>query len=118
MVEKALQSDILTINSIIDEVFPDIKTSLTLMEILNLAKDAFSYSLGENTGFPLEQEPKTLGKGMDCVVPADLATNVKALHAFLFENEEYTVSATVQRISDEIVYKTGVEAKPVDDSQE
>lgn len=108
MVEKALQTDLLTINSLIDEIFPKIKTSFTNAELLLLAKDAFSYRLGENTGFPFEKTTANLGYGLDCVVPVDLVCNVEQLHRFLFENEEYEVSYTVQQISDQIVKDTGV----------
>ena len=107
MVEKALKTDILTINNLIDEIFPKIKTSFTSAELLLLAKDAFSYHLGENTGFPFERTTANLGYGLDCVVPVDLAYNVELLHQFLFENEEYELSYTVQQISDQIVKDTG-----------
>lgn len=111
MVEKALQTDILTINSLIDEIFPKIKTSFTSAELLLLAKDAFSYQLGENTGFPFEKTTANLGYGLDCVVPMDLVYNVEELHRFLFENEDYEVSYTVQQISEQIVKDTGVKRK-------
>ena len=108
MVEKALASDLGTINNLIDEVFPYISTSFTSLELLDLAKDAFSYSLGENTGFPFELEAKDIKNAGDCVVAVDLASNVDQLHAFLYENEEYEVSKTVQEISDHIVEVTGL----------
>lgn len=108
MVEKALSSDLATINKLVDELFPEIKTSFTSGELLLLAKDAFSYSLGENTGFPVDRGTKVMGKAGDCVIPLDLANNVKQLHEFLFESEEYEVSSSVQKISNEIVEKTGM----------
>lgn len=46
----------------------------------------------------------------DCVVPKDLASNVKQLHDFLFGTTSYTVTDSVQGISDEIIYRTGVTA--------
>lgn len=114
MVEKALNSDLATINNIIDEMFEDIKTSFTVTEILGLAKDAFSYSLGENTGFPFDKLATDLGgKAGDCVVPLDLANNVKQLHQFLYETEDYTVTPSVQKISDEIVNNTGLSAQDI-----
>lgn len=111
MAEKALQSDILTINNLIDEIFPKIKTSFTNAELLLLAKDAFSYHLGDNTGFPFEKQGVNLGYALDCVAPVDLAYNVEQLHKFLFENEDYEVSYTVQQISDQIVEDTGLKRK-------
>ena len=113
MVTKAKKSDLATIDNLADAVLEDIKTSLTKTEILGLVADAFSYSLGENTGFPFDLEARDLGKAGDCVVPLDLASNVKQLHAFLFETEEYEVSDAVQKISDEIVKNTGLSAKDI-----
>lgn len=109
MVEKALHSDLATINSIIDEVFPDIETSLSQTDILMLAKDAFSYSLGENKGFPFEKQGTNIGK-YDCVVPLDLESNVAELHEFLYENQDYEVSSRVKEISEQIVQKSGLSA--------
>lgn len=109
MVEKALASDLGTINKLVDELLPEIKTSLTTTEVLGLAKDAFSYKLGENTGFPFDKIATELGgKAGDCVVPLDLAGNVEQLHKFLFETEDYQVTPSVQNISDEIVRDTGL----------
>lgn len=111
MVEKAQKSDLSTINKIIDEVFPLVETSLTQTDILMLAKDAFSYSMGETCGFPFDKQGKNVGKVTDTQVPLDLKSNVEKLHAFLYENEDYEVSSMVQLISDEIVEKTGLSAK-------
>lgn len=111
MVEKALKSDLATINSLVDTIFPEIKTSLTNTEILMLAKDAFGYSLGENAGFPQEKWAGPIGKAGDVVIACELVDNVKLLHEFLFPDEEgYTPSSRVQEISDEIVEKTGIDA--------
>lgn len=119
MVEKALASDIGTINDLIDTVFPQIKTSLSKTEILSLATDAFNYSMGENAGFPFDRETGSFkisyqSKKASCVVPADLANNVKQLHEFLFGTTDYEVTESVQNISDEIVDRTGVTAPEAD----
>lgn len=115
MVEKALASDLGTINELIDTVFPEIKTSLSKAEILSLAKDAMSYSMGDNAGFPFEQETGSYkvsyqSKKASCVIPADLASNVKQLHEFLYGTTDYEVTQSVQNISDAIENRTGVTA--------
>ncbi|EOT28383.1 hypothetical protein C805_00525 [Eubacterium sp. 14-2] len=115
MVEKALASDMATINELIDTVFPDVKTSLSKTEILALAADAFQYKMGETAGFPFDRGSAVVSisyqKGsQDCVIPADLASNVKQLHDFLYGTDDYQVTESVQSISDEIVYRTGVRA--------
>ena len=45
----------------------------------------------------------------DCVVPVNLAANVKQLHEYLFGDTEYTVSDTVQQISNQIINNTGIQ---------
>lgn len=122
MVEKALKSDMGTINELIDTVFPQIKTSLSKTQILSLAKDAMSYSMGDNTGFPFDQETGSFkvsyqSKKASCVIPADLASNVKQLHEFLYGTTDYVVTDSVQNISDEIEKRTGVEAPEKEESK-
>jgi len=43
-----------------------------------------------------------MGKKGSCVIPVDLATNVKWLHEFLFNDTDYQVSSSVQKYSDKI----------------
>ena len=123
MIEKALASDIGTINSLIDAVFPKVKTSLTKTEILSLAADAFSYRMGEMSGFPFEIGSSEVDVAyqrlkQDCVIPRDLATNVKKLHEFFYGDAAYNVPESVQGISDEIVYRSGVTAKKEENTDE
>lgn len=106
--EKAKKADLLTLNSLIDKVLPNISTSLDVAEIYNLAKDAAKYELVDNTGFPFELQSKDMGKRGDCVIPLNLAQNVKELHMWLFGAEEYEVSGSVKSISDKIKEETGL----------
>lgn len=109
MVKKAKQSDLATINKVIDEVFPQIATNLSNKDLLSLAASVFDYELGENTGFPLSHKVPTLDKKGSVVVPADLLNNVQFLHKFLYpEDTEYSPSSEVQRISAAITNETGV----------
>ena len=109
MIDKAKQSDLATINEVINQVFPQIATNMTKTQILSLAKDLFSYELGDNVGFPLSNRTPTLGSKGSVVVPADLLSNVEYLHEFLYpEDTSYTPSAEVQRISAAITNETGV----------
>ena len=109
MIEKAKQSDLTTINNVIEKVFPDIATNMTKTQLISLAADLFSYELTDNIGFPLANETPTLGSKGSVVVPADLLSNVKYLHEFLYpEDTAYTPSEEVQRISAAITNETGV----------
>lgn len=104
VVEKAKQSDIGTINSIIDEVFPMIATSFSTTEMLGYAADFMNYSIADTSGFPFDKGTGTIGKKGSCVIPNDLSANVTQLHQFLFGDAaaDYTPSATVQEISSQI----------------
>jgi LCP family protein required for cell wall assembly len=52
--EKAQSADLLTINKIINEIFPQIYTNLDTMDMLDLAKDILSYHIVDETGFPFD----------------------------------------------------------------
>ncbi len=109
MIDKAKQSDIKSLTSAMDEVFPLIATTMEKSQMLSMGTDLLSYSLGDNTGFPLANETPTLGSKGSVVVPANLLSNVKQLHLFLYpEDTEYTPSSEVQRISDSITNETGI----------
>ncbi len=104
MMEKAMKSDLKTINSIIDKIFPKIKTSLTMTEILSYAKSFTKYKIGETAGFPFKKGSGTIpGKGSS-VYPITLKTNVQELHKFLYGTEDYEPSSKVVEISGEIAY--------------
>lgn len=103
----AKKADITQINEIINAVFSKIATNYTNEEMLQLAPELIGYDIVDTAGFPFDREPATIkGKG-SCVVPINLANNVKQLHEFLFDNYEYTPSAEVQEISDQISLDTG-----------
>lgn len=108
--EKAVKTKISTINKIIDKVFEQVSTSFSLKEALGLAAGVADYQLGETAGFPFEKQDDVRYKNCGSVVVAQgLAENVQELHTFLYPNEEEKpVSDTVQQISDDIAYLTGV----------
>ena len=54
-------------------------------------------------------EPYVIIAAGDCVIPVDLAANVTQLHAWLFGEENYTPSQTVQEISNKIISDTGIQ---------
>ena len=118
MFSKAKKMDIGTLNSIIDVVFPQVSTSLELKELLLLAASATEYKLEDNSGFPFDITDGTFTSAGSVVVALGHAENVEQLHEFLYpKNEEYTVSSTVQQISDNISYITGVVRPAVLDAE-
>ena len=108
MLNKAKGAGIDKILEICRLVFDDISTTLTLNEILDLAKDVTNYSIKTSAGFPYELVNRNLAGSGDTVVPVDLAANVSRLHNTLFGTENYTPSFVVQTISQTIIDKTGV----------
>lgn len=90
ILDKAKQSDLATLNSILDDVLPEISTSLSKKQLLALMSNVFEYELTENQGFPFVYRMTTAydeAAGMDLSVdiPANLENNVALLHEFLFD---------------------------------
>lgn len=107
IVEKAQQSNLATINKIIDHILPTIKTSFSGAEILSYAKDFAKYKIGESSGFPFEKTTDTISGLGSIVIPVSLESNVKQLHAFLYDDAEFTASSQVNSISSAIVSRIG-----------
>lgn len=85
-----------------------ISTSLSNTELITLATGISKYKIADTTGFPFNQIAANISAG-DCVVPVNLAANVTQLHAWLFGEENYTPSQTVQEISNKIISDTGIQ---------
>lgn len=113
MIAKAKSSDLSTINNIIDDVFPNVCTSISKSDMVNLAKSLFDYQMGDTVGFPLAWSPVNHPTKGSILVPADLSANVTALHEFLYGTVGYTPTQTVQRISGTIQGETGVGAQEI-----
>lgn len=108
IVEKLQQASPAQLNKIIDKVFPEVATNFTMTEILDYAKDAFEYRLGETTGFPFDKTTDDLVDVGSVVIPVTLESNVEQLHKFFYgDSEGYSVSSTVSAISDKVVAKAG-----------
>lgn len=109
LMEKAKTSNLLTLNKAVDKILPMISTSLSNAEILKLMTGISGNSIGETTGFPIDKQTADIPSAGDCVVPVNLEQNVVQLHKFLFANEAYAPSPTVQEISNQIISDTGIQ---------
>ena len=109
IMEKAKQSSPATLNKILDNVLPYVSTSLDVEEMVAVLGEVGKYNIVGKDGFPFEQYRATgnLGSKGSCVIPVDLKANVAELHKFLFESEEYEISAEVQSYSQKISADTG-----------
>lgn len=102
--KKAKSANVTTLISLVNDMIPQIYTSLSSAEIAGLATGVFSYSITEETGFPFDNTPKKIN-GASVVVPTTLSSNVSQLHALLFGTEQYKPSATVEQFSNEIAVR-------------
>lgn len=114
MVEKLQQSKLTTINNIIDEILPTIKTSFSATDILAYAKDFAKYKIADSTGFPFDKTMDTISGLGSIVIPVTLESNVQKLHEFLYSNEEYTTSADVVSISAAVTERVGTRSATED----
>ena len=110
MLEKAKKANPATLVKICNSVVDDISTTLSLDQMVSLAKDVTKYKINSTTGFPTDLTTKNMPRCGDTVIPADLVTNVKKLHEYMFDDATYTPSQTVQAISETIVNTTGITA--------
>ena len=115
MVEKIKESNLATINNIINKIFPTISTNFSAAEILSYAKHFSKYTLGENTGFPMDKTTATISGLGSIVIPVNLDNNVQQLHEFLYGNSAYIPSSKVCSISAAIVKRVG-ERQATDDA--
>lgn len=108
IVEKAKAASLPTLNKVIDELFPDISTSLSSSEILGLAAGIKDYELADTQGWPFQLTTERMGGKLgDVVVPTDLESNVNLLHQYLFDVEDYETTQTVKNISKSVINETG-----------
>ena len=107
VVMRMQQTNLSTINSIIDRVFPHVATNFTLSEILSYARDGMSYQLTETTGFPFDKTTDTLSGVGSVVIPVDLESNVRQLHEFFFGDNGYSPSSVVTIIANALVNRVG-----------
>lgn len=105
--EKAKNADFSTLKTLVATVFPQISTSIGMNDVLSIAKGISKYHIGETAGFPFSRTTMKIGK-MDCVIPTTLESNVVQLHQFLFNEENFTPSSTVTKISEKIGSDSGL----------
>ena len=89
-------------------VFEETYTSLDLSEIIEMLGDVNNYYIADQAGFPEESHRATgtIGSKGSCVIPVTLEDNVKWLHQFLFDDDDYEPSATVKECSEHIYSDT------------
>ena len=89
-------------------VFSEVYTSLDLSEIVEMLGQVNTYYISDTAGFPQESNRATgtIGSKGSCVIPVNLEDNVKWLHQFLFDDNNYEPSETVRQCSEKIYSDT------------
>ena len=107
--EKAKKASVSKLNDVANGVMDNVSTSLDISEILGVMSDLGNYSIVGNDGFPFEKyrATGTVGSKGSCVIPQDLEQNVKELHKFLFNEDNYEVSSEVKEFSQKVAKDTG-----------
>ena len=113
VIDKLLNADTGSLDSFVDVSFKCISTSLNKDDIHALVKDVAGYKVVDTVGFPFAYEAKDITDKGSCLVAADLASNVEALHEYLYGTDKYVISGTVKQISSDIESVSGVKAQKV-----
>jgi hypothetical protein len=107
------------ISNLIEVSFDGISTSFTKDDITKLAKNISDYEIEGNTGFPFLYSTISLDEKGNVIASADAATNITALHQYLYGDSNYSPSSEASAISSQLVSETGVtaaEASVLEDS--
>lgn len=110
--DKAKQSNFSVLNNIMVVCFPEVATNIGFNTVVEMAQNITKYNITESGGFPWQRSASGISSIGDVVVPATLESNVKYLHKFLFDDENYEPSTAVLNYSETIkekshVYKEG-----------
>ncbi len=102
--KKAIQSDLVTINNIIDTVFPEISTNLSMSEILKYVSNLTRFKIVDNSGFPFKKDSATLSGRGSCAFSLNYVEDVKQAHEFLFGVTDFEPSEEVRKVADAVSY--------------
>lgn len=103
IMKKVKKASPYTLMKIIEQVAPQIYTSLSNAKMMKLALPVLQYSIEKDSGFPFENTTPTIDD-LSVVLPQTLSSNVTKLHRFLFRTKHYVPSDTVQSIDAKLPY--------------
>ena len=106
--DQAKKANLAKLTETANNVFDEVYTSLDLSEIVDMLGHVGEYYISDHSGFQQEEMrvTGTIGSKGSCVIPTSLEDNVKWLHKFLFDTENYEPSETVKQCSDKIYEET------------
>lgn len=91
-----------TMLSLINELLPNIATSIDMGDLIEIARHVFSYQITDAAGFPFDKKTDSRVGNIsipDPVVAVSLTENVKKLHEFLYGSNGYMPSSVVNDIN-------------------
>ena len=101
--EKAKKMNLNQLTNAINGVLDNVVTSVSVADILNMAKDVFDYNLAGQTGFPFEKFGSMKKVPQlnisDPVFAMTLKDNVSELHEYLFGVYDYEPTSRIKEIS-------------------
>lgn len=100
--QKFQKADNLVQKTVITRAFENIYTDMNENTAINLIQDISTYKCTDNAGFPKYKTGRSIEGQGDCVLPNDLTKNVKWLHEFLYDEENYEPSDKVKKINEQI----------------
>lgn len=103
--EKAKHKNISEINTMMNELLPNVSTNIDANEVIKLLPTLMQYKVTDSQGWPYEVKGITLDRWYG--VPVTLEDSVEKLHEALFNEKDYQVSTTVKNINSAIIKKTG-----------
>ncbi|MCI8464321.1 MAG: LCP family protein [Lachnospiraceae bacterium] len=109
ILEKAKSAGPGKLLQICEVVFPEVRTNLTLADVISLAPDVGDFKMVNTIAFPYHQLDALVGAA-SVKVPLGLADDVAQLHMDLFGDDKYEPSPTVQQISKKIEELTDLSA--------
>ena len=105
-IDKAKQTNPMKLNQIADDVLPQIKTNMDNTDMMAVMLSVMTKDMTGSTGWPFEVTGWSSNAWYG--VPDTLETNVVELHEQYFGQPGYAVTETVDEISRNISYKTGI----------
>lgn len=105
--EKAKGLSLTKLNSIANEILPDIKTNMTTGQMMEILLELTSYKITSSTSWPYDWADWT-HNNIWYGPPVTLERNVIKLHEEFFKQQNYQPTDTVKEISNSISSVTGM----------
>lgn len=105
-IDKAKHTNPLVLNQIANNVLPQIKTNMSNTDMMAVMMSILTKDMTGSTGWPFEITGWSSNAWYG--VPDTLESNVVELHETYFGQPGYIVTNTVQEISKNISYRTGI----------